>query len=244
MSVALAAVALVVGALIGSVGIGGILLIPGLVILGAMPIHAASATALFTFLFTGALSAWMFARRGSIDWRSSIPVCVGALAFSYLGAYVNSLTNAVVLDRIIGTVILLAGINVLFPLLKTHERRQDSRSPGLLLTVGAAAGFGSGLTGAGGPLFSVPIMLSLGFPPLMTIGVSQILQLVSAASGTAANVAYGAIDFRRAFVVVPFELLGVALGVVVAHRANVLQLRRAAGWLCVLAGTFVLIRSA
>ena len=53
---ALAAVSLVVGALIGAVGIGGILLIPGLVLLGRLPIHAASATALFTFLFTGALS--------------------------------------------------------------------------------------------------------------------------------------------------------------------------------------------
>jgi uncharacterized membrane protein YfcA len=244
MTVALALVALIVGALIGAVGIGGILLIPGLVVLGGMPIHAASATALFTFLFTGALSAWLFARRGSIDWRASIPVCTGALAFSYIGAVVNSLTNAVVLDRIIGTVILLAGINVIFPLLKARSRHETPHSALLLLTVGAAAGFGSGLTGAGGPLFSVPIMLSLGFAHLMTIGVSQILQLVSAASGTVANVAYGAIDFGSAALVVPFELLGVIAGVTIAHRADVAQLRRAAGWLCIVAGAFVLIRSA
>lgn len=243
MTAALALVAFVVGALIGAVGIGGILLIPGLVILGVIPIHAASATALFTFLFTGALSAWLFARRGSIDWRASIPVCAGALAFSYIGAVVNSLTNALILDRIIGTVILLAGINVIFPLVKARARDKTPQSSLLLLGVGAAAGFGSGLTGAGGPLFSVPIMLSLGFAPLMTIGVSQILQLVSAASGTIANVAYGAIDFGSAAIVVPLELLGVIVGVTVAHRANVAQLRCAAGWLCIVAGAFVLIRS-
>ena len=142
MTVALALVALVVGALIGAVGIGGILLIPGLVILGAMPIHAASATALFTFLFTGAFSAWLFARRGSIDWRASVPVCVGAMAFSYVGAYVNSPTNATVLDRIIGTVILLAGINVLFPIFKRGAQPNKRRLPTVaLLVVGAAAGF-------------------------------------------------------------------------------------------------------
>jgi len=150
----------------------------------------------------------------------------------------------VVLDRIIGAVILLAGINVIFSVVKPRARHDRPQSRVLLLAVGAAAGFGSGLTGAGGPLFSVPVMLSLGFAPLMTIGVSQILQLVSAASGTVANAAYGAIDLKIAAVVVPFELLGVIAGVTVAHRADVAQLRRAAGWLCIVAGAFALIRSA
>ncbi len=239
---ALAVVSLAVGALIGAVGIGGILLIPGLVMLGRLPIHAASATALFTFLFTGALSAWMFARRGSIDARMSLPVCAGALVFSFIGAFVNSLTDAVVLDRIIGVVIVLAGVNVLFPVWRLSDRSQAGPKAVLLLAVGAVAGFGSGLTGAGGPLFSVPIMLALGFDPLLTIGVSQVLQLISAGSGTLANLRYGTIDFALALWIVPFELAGVALGVVAAHRANVAQLRRAAAWLCIVAGSAILIR--
>jgi uncharacterized membrane protein YfcA len=242
MTVTLALVSFVAGLLIGAVGIGGILLIPCLVILGVMPVHVASATALFTFIFTGALSAWLFARRGSLDWRASIPVCVGALAFSYAGAYVNSITDSTVLDRIIGFAILLGGLNVLFPVAKTRAREGGSQHALLLLGVGAVSGFGSGLTGAGGPLFSVPIMLSLGFQPLLAIGVSQILQIVSAASGTAANLAYGVIDFQRALLIIPFELLGVICGVVIAHRANVSQLRHIAGWLCTVAGVLVLVR--
>ncbi len=244
MSVALAVISLVVGALIGAVGIGGILLIPGLVIVGHLPIHAASATALFTFVFTGVLSAWLFARRGSIDWRASAIVCAGALVFSYIGAYVNSITNAILLDRIIGVAIALAGVNVLLPIRGIFDRAHGPRRSPLLLLVGAAAGFGSGLTGAGGPLFSVPIMLAFGFPPLMTIGVSQVLQVVSAGSGTLANLAYGTIDFVVAFFITPFELLGVAIGVVAAHRANVAHLRRVAAWLCIVAGVFILIRGA
>ena len=42
-----------VGTLIGAVGIGGILLIPALTAFAGLPIHAAMATALFTFAFTG-----------------------------------------------------------------------------------------------------------------------------------------------------------------------------------------------
>lgn len=244
MTVALAVISLVVGALIGAVGIGGILLIPALVIVGHLPIHAASATALFTFVFTGVLSAWLFARRGSIDWRASAIVCAGALVFSYIGAYVNSITNALLLNRIIGVAIALAGVNVLFPIRGIFDRVQAAQRSRLLPLVGVAAGFGSGLTGAGGPLFSVPIMLAFGFPPLMTIGVSQVLQVVSAASGTLANLAYGAIDFKVALFITPFELLGVAIGVVAAHRANVAHLRRAAAWLCIVAGVFILIRGA
>ena len=76
----------------------------------------------------------------------------------------------------------------------------------------------------------------------MTIGVSQVLQVISAVSGTIANLAYGALDFHAAVWIVPAQLVGVALGVAVAHRANVAQLRGAAGWLCVVSGAFILLR--
>ncbi len=61
--------AFAVGTLIGAVGIGGILLIPALSAFAGLPIHAAMATALFTFGFTGVTGTVMFQRRGSIDWN-------------------------------------------------------------------------------------------------------------------------------------------------------------------------------
>ena len=53
-------IAFSVGALIGAVGIGGVLLIPALAAFAALPIHTARATALFTFAFTGILGIAMF----------------------------------------------------------------------------------------------------------------------------------------------------------------------------------------
>ena len=100
------------------------------------------------------------------------------------------------LTRIIGTVIALAGVNVLCPVRRAATAPAGDRERRhCCFAVGAAAGFGSGLTGAGGPLFSVPIMLALGFAPLLTIGVSQVLQIISAASGTPANLRYGSDRF-------------------------------------------------
>lgn len=241
----LAAVAIAVGFFIGAVGVGGILLIPALVLLGGLGIHQATATALFSFLFTGLLGTWLFQRRGSIDWRMTVPVCAGAVVFSYLGAMVNSMVDARTLALIIALTIVFAGAYVLLPTQQgsTHPRDGKSASQRLLLLgVGAASGFGSGISGAGGPLFSVPMMLVLRFVPLAVIGTSQVLQIIAAASGTFGNLRYGSVDFLTAAWITLFELAGVVLGTRAAHAVSVAVLRRMAAGLCVVVGLFMLAR--
>jgi uncharacterized membrane protein YfcA len=56
-SILLAITALVAGTFIGTVGVGGILLIPAFIFFAGINTHEASATALFTFLFTGILGS-------------------------------------------------------------------------------------------------------------------------------------------------------------------------------------------
>lgn len=246
MAALLAALAVAVGFFIGSVGVGGVLLIPGLALLGGMDIHRASATALFTFLFTGILGTWLFYRRGSIDWRVTVPVCAGSVVFSYVGALVNSRLAPRPLAIIIGAIIVFAGLYVLLPSRRAEGayRTGRSRSELALLTgLGAAAGFGSGLSGAGGALFSVPLMMALGFAPLAAIGTSQVLQIIVAASGTAGNLQFGSVDFETAAWVAALSLLGVALGTRAAHAISVRSLRRMAAGLCIIVGIFMILRA-
>jgi len=238
----LAAVAVVVGFFIGSVGVGGVLLIPALALLGGLDIHRAAATALFTFFFTGVLGTWLFYRRGSIDWRMAAPVCAGSVVFSYLGALVNSLLPPRPLALIIAAIIVFAGVYVLFPA-KSHGPSRTAKEKWLLGGVGAVAGFGSGLSGAGGALFSVPMMMVLGFAPLAAIGTSQVLQMVVALSGTAGNLQFGGVDFATAAWVSALSMLGVVLGARAAHAVSVLVLRRLAGGLCVVSAGLLLWRS-
>ena len=242
----LGAIAIAVGFFIGAVGVGGILLIPALVLLGDLDIHRATATALFSFLFTGLLGTWLFQRRGSIDWNMTVPVCAGAVVFSYLGALVNSRVDARMLALIIALIIVFAGAYILLPAQAGSARLRDGKSMPqqlLLLAVGAASGFGSGVSGAGGPLFSVPMMLVLRFVPLAAIGTSQVLQIIAAAFGTIGNLQYGSIDFVTAAWVTLFELAGVVLGTRAAHAVSVTMLRRMAAGLCVVVGLFMLLRS-
>src|SRR5690349_14764759 len=146
-------VAVAVGLLIGTVGVGGVLMVAFLALYGGLSIHQAAATALFSFLFTGILGTWLYQRRGSIDWRIAVPVCGGAVVFGYLGASAAALVDPRPLSIIIALVIISAGLYIFLPRRggAAHRDGRGAREQALLATVGAASGFGSGFSGAGGP---------------------------------------------------------------------------------------------
>jgi uncharacterized membrane protein YfcA len=241
----LGTVAVVVGLLIGAAGVGGILLIPALDVLTPLSIQASMATALFTFIFTGVAATVLFQRRGSIDWTLTLPLCAGGALFGFPGAWANSRLDASVLTFILALLIVLAGIYTLFtggvPRRPAFEHRPGARRK-LLFAVGALTGFGSGLTGVGGPALSVPMMVLLGFSPLATVGASQVVQILAAVSGSAGNLFHGAIDFRLAAILIVLELAGVCLGVYVAHAINAASLMRGVGVLCIAVGVGLMIR--
>jgi uncharacterized membrane protein YfcA len=234
-----------VGTLIGAVGIGGILLIPALTAFAGLSIHAAMATALFTFAFTGVTGTVMFQRRGSIDWVVTRPVLLGATFFAFIGAWVNSLTGPGALAIILAGVIIFAGVYTLATWHGIPQPAFAGRTHAqslLLLALGAIAGFGSGLTGVGGPALSVPLMVLCGFPALTSIGTSQVIQIVAAVSGTFGNLKYGTIDLSVAATVTLLEILGVFLGARIVHAVNADLLRKFVAILCVAVGLALLGR--
>ncbi|EPR33126.1 protein of unknown function DUF81 [Alkalidesulfovibrio alkalitolerans DSM 16529] len=242
----LALVALLVGTLIGCVGVGGILLIPALAAFSGLDTHVSMATALFSFIFTGIVGTWLYQRKGSIDWSVTVPVCLGAVLFGYLGAMVNSFTNAVYLNTVLACIIIFAGIYTYRPYSGKGILAMEGQSAGkyaALLAIGATVGFGSGLTGVGGPVLSVPMMVILGFSPLTAIATSQVIQIVAAVSGTIGNLKFGAIDFFVGSWVTAVELVGVAIGAHIAHCSGARRLRVIVAVVCVVVGGFILLRS-
>jgi uncharacterized protein len=241
----LLAIAFGVGALIGAVGIGGVLLIPALTAFAALPIRTAMATALFTFTFTGIVGTVMFQRRGSIDWSITRPVLWSAVVFAFVGAWANSIARPTILGLVLAGVIIFAGV---YTLLTWHGLRQTAfrdhpRAQRILLfAVGGIAGFGSGLTGVGGPALLVPLMVLFGFPALVSIGASQVLQIVAAISGTLGNLRFGSIDFEVAAVVTLVEIVGAVTGVRLAHAVDATLLRKFVAVLCLVVGTALVIR--
>ncbi len=234
-----------VGALIGAVGIGGILLIPALTAFAGLGIHEAMATALFTFVFTGVTGTVMFQRRGSIDWRVTTPVCLGTVLFAFAGAWVNALTAPKALAVILAGIIIFAGVYTLAtwrglrkPAFGGTYRAQQA----LLVMIGAVSGFGSGLTGVGGPALSVPLMVLCGFPALTSIGASQVIQIIAAFSGTLGNLQFGTVNFAIAALVTVFEIAGVFVGARISHAVDGGSLQKFVAVLCIAVGAFLIAR--
>jgi uncharacterized membrane protein YfcA len=237
--------ALVVGLAVGTTSIGGVILIPALVAWGGVDVHKAAATTLASFLPIGGLAAWLFARRGSVDWRLVWPLCLGAAPCGYLGATLAARIAAQPLSIAIGVLIVLASLMILRPPRAISPAAARSRPVEcwLLAGMGALAGIGSGLSGAGGPIFSVPLMLLAGFAPLASIAAAMAFAIVAALSGSAANIQAGLIDFELFALLVVCQVAGIVAGVRLAHALPVAVLKQAVAWMCVLAGLLMIYRS-
>ncbi len=237
--------ALGIGILIGTVGIGGILLIPALSALAGLTLHEAMATALFTFIFTGVAGTFAFQRRGSIDWAVTVPVCLAAAPFAFAGAWLNSRATAALLGALLAAIIIFAGIYALANWRGADEPALSGRPTAqraLLAAVGAIVGLGAGLAGVGGPVLSVPLMVLAGFPVLATIGTGQVIQIVAAAAGTLGNLRFGAIGIELGLALAALQIAGVLAGARLAHAMNPLRLRRLVALLCIGVGAFLLLR--
>jgi uncharacterized membrane protein YfcA len=70
-----------------------------------------------------------------------------------------------------------------------------------------------------------------------------VLQIVAATSGSMVHVTSDFVDFRVALIITIFELLGVIVGVRLAHVARPVVLRRLAAALCILSGGLLLLRT-
>ena len=245
MTFLLALTALVVGGLIGTVGAGGILLIPALSLFAGLSTHEAMATALFSFIFTGLMGTCLYQRRGSIDWHITLPICLGTIAFGYLGSQVNAATSGPLLNLLLAGVIMFAGVYALFPVRGATivYRPGDTRQKLMLFSMGALVGCAAGLTGVGGPVLSVPLMVVMGFHPLTAIATSQLIQITAGVSGSFGNMQSGFIVFSVAWWVIFAEVAGVAVGVRLAHAIPTATLKKVVAVVCIVVGGCIASRT-
>jgi uncharacterized protein len=240
-------ISLVVGLLIGALGVGGILLIPAIAALAGLDMHAAMATALFTFPFTGLAGTILYHRRGDLDWKLALPICFGAMLFAWLGAMANASANTKGLTLLLGGIILYAGLHILKPVGRYGAIKRDAATPGsrpILVSLGAVVGFGSGLTGVGGPILSIPVMVAMGFDPLATVAAGQVLQIAAAVSGILGNLAFGRVDYGLAAWVTVLEVVGVLLGVRLSHKLGAHRLKPCVAGVCIVLGGVMVAREA
>ena len=239
--VALLAVGLLVGVLIGAIGIGGVLLVPALVHVGGMAVHVAVATAMVAYFFAGAVGTIAFSRRGSIRWGDALRLTAGAIPGAFAGAAAAAAVPALALELLIALLVVASALHSL------RGRTQSGGEPralakGALFAIGAVTGIGSSMSGTGGPLVLIPILLWLHVPVLAAVGLSQVIQLPISAFATAGNLVYGTIDFTVAAAVSVLLMIGVWFGARIAHRVSNLAMKRSVSVALLAVGVAMLAR--
>ncbi|MCL1588523.1 MAG: TSUP family transporter [Actinomycetia bacterium] len=83
-----AIVGIVAGFLSGLLGIGGgVIVVPGLVLLVGLNQHKAAATSVATIVFTASAALLAFATDGAVDWSTALIVFAGAATGAWAGAH-------------------------------------------------------------------------------------------------------------------------------------------------------------
>lgn len=238
---ALGVISLLVGILIGCIGIGGVIMVPALTYLAGMQVQVAIASSMLSFLFTGILGAALYARRGSLQWSMTGWLCAAAMPGAYLGAVTVAVASATLLQLIIAALILFAGVDALRSV-GTHEPRTTPLGNLPLAFIGGLTGFGSALTGTGGPIILVPILIWLRLPVLTAIGLSQIIQVPIGSLATIGNFTYGHVNVPVGIGVAVILMAGVAVGVRIAHAVPAHSLKRAVAVVLILIGVLIVTR--
>jgi uncharacterized membrane protein YfcA len=103
-------------------------------------------------------------------------------------------------------------------------------------------GFGSALSGTGGPLILVPILIWLDVPVLTAIGLSQAIQLPIALLATAGNFFSGNLDATLGVLLAAGLAIGTFVGAKIAHAVPRAALRRAVAMVLVVVGASIAIK--
>lgn len=251
------------GLLIGCIGIGGIILVPALVYVAGYPIETAISAAMIAFLFSGIVGSAALWREHSHDidavatahklpkraknggsyQRWVLWGAIGAMPAALLGAYASNKLPSNILELAIGSLVLISGLNTLRQPAASKGENAEFSGP-VMLSVGAGAGFGSALTGTGGPLILVPVLLWMQLPVLSAIRLGQAIQLPIATLATVGNFLYGAPDIMLSLLLAAGVAIGTWLGARVSDKLRRSYLRQLVSLALLLVGAYVIAKVA
>ncbi len=228
-----------IGLLIGTVGLGGFLLVPVLMLLEGAAVHQAVVVAAAAFFASGLVSLLL--------WRQRTPAQPSYRAF-LLGAAPGAMGGALVVTALAGGVLtlLIAGAFLCAGICEWLGWPRTTRAPSLPRVAaaagGAAAGFGSALTGTSGPMVALPLLAWAGMPLRERIALAQVAQIPIALGATLMFASLGDVPWLLAAWSSLALCTGLALGIALAPRAGVTWLRRLAALLMIGAATAMLAR--
>ncbi|MEP7207018.1 MAG: sulfite exporter TauE/SafE family protein [Casimicrobiaceae bacterium] len=241
MSVIAALLVAGIGVLIGTVGLGGFLLVPVLVYLEGASVRDAVVVAALAFLAAGLVSLALARRRADLPLREHRGFLLSAAPGAVLGAVVVSRLVDGTLAIFIAGAFALAGVAEWFGLPRDASGRRSTAIT--TLAGGLATGFGSALTGTSGPMVAMPLLACLGVPIRQRIMLGQIAQVPIALGATLAFLSLREVPVRLAALTSLALCAGLLIGALTTPGVGAHWLRRVAAVLMLGAAAGMLVKA-
>ncbi|NYT66569.1 sulfite exporter TauE/SafE family protein [Alcaligenaceae bacterium] len=236
MTVASLAAVILAGMLIGATGIGGVLVVPALISLSDISAPKAIAASSLAFGFPGAAALW-FLRYERSHLQGALAVALGAVPGAALGAALVHRFDTRIIFVLITATLFVAGLRGLLakknatvnpaskPVPKTH-----------LVSIGVLVGVGSALTGTGGPVLLIPLLMLIHQPLRMAIVIGQAVQLPIALAALVTHTLASSVDWTLVTTLGVVLLLASLVGQQAARKIPVDLLRSALSVFLLLTG--------
>ena len=196
------------GILIGAVGIGGVILVPLLTFIVGVDIYHSIAASIFSFMISGSVGTILYLRRDPTLWRQVKLVWIGAVPATLAGSFLLSYFTEEILTLLIAGLTLGSGGREFLVKKQLPSLNIFPISDKKLILFACITGLFSALSGTGGPLVMIPLLLWFAAPVAATVGLAQAIQLPISIFATIGNSLNGILDLRIA---IPIAF-GIAIG--------------------------------
>ena len=238
-----------VGLFIGWCGVAGFLLPILFTAACGLGVTESLLLSFLCFAVSGAIGSWNYRRRGELPLRPALVLSAGSLAGSLLGAALGGLLEPGTVKVVLYIVVFLSGLAIAVRELRARKgpEKKGDRFPGTpsLLALGFATALLCALSGAGGPVLVMPLLVALGVPAKMAVGVALLDSVFIALSAVAV---YGS-RCESLAALVPMLLaavlghaLGVFAGSVTAARVPQSLLKRGVAVFSICFSLFMLLK--
>lgn len=151
---------IIVGGLVGLTGIAGFLL-PMLYVSLGYQVREALALSFFAFLVSGVIGSINYYKHKQLNISFGIKLGFSSFVGAILGVYLNSIIDDSVIKILLYLVVLLSGISILF---RKDKESEEEKTPNasVVILMGIITASICALSGAGGPILVMPLLVVLG----------------------------------------------------------------------------------
>jgi uncharacterized membrane protein YfcA len=221
--------------------------VPVLVYVLGQDVKQATTASLLIVGTTALVGALDHARGGRVRVRLALALGVGGAVGALAGTALNRLANPDTILFLFAFVLLAAAYAMLHRRNETHPQRRAARGDPWLraLPAGAVVGLLTGFFGVGGGFLIVPLLVLLfDLPMQAAVGTSLLVIALSSASGLAAHLASGGLDWAVAGAFTAAGIAGALAGSRLSPHVPAKRLQQGFAVLIAAVAAFLLAKSA